>query len=454
MANILSLNSRINKRYNQLFKSKRIWFNSLIRREKAPWYVLILIALLYGLGIFSRGMHNMDYFIIWTRDFVHGNLLAEYHIDRVTTLGEPEDLTVPYTPFSLYLIGGVAKFLLLFLPDRDSTYVLSVNITSVAANFGIYYLLKRKYYSIGNLAPWVYLITPAVFIATPLLGYQDSIMTVFILLAIYFAQKENFLLSGVFGALAVMSKQLAAMPIFGLCVVILLQRNWKNVIRWAVGASFIASAVLSPFIISGNLANYLRAQSQASIHTMLSAQGANLPWLASYIFRIVTLPISEAVSKGGDVLDLNNLLIRRLTYLSLGITCVAIFLVWAVRNSRKLNFDPYSYTQASIIMYLSYYLIAAGVHENHIYPVLALLFSLNRFAEPRAAYKLCATALAIHLVNYYGLGRDISWIPSVRIQAPIISGILVMISLTSFALALKKIVVLTYSENQSKLNLN
>jgi Gpi18-like mannosyltransferase len=278
--------------------------STLIKKNRV---MLIIIALsVYIIQIRSFGTHNMSYYILWARSIVEGGLIEIYHANPASLIKSEESLTVPYTPLSQYLIAGVSWLFLRVLNDSDGTYIISVNVTCVLFTF----LTALLYYKNQKIAPVrspiIYLVTPAVLLSSPILGYEDSIMAFFIVAALIFFKREKFLLAGVLSGCAIFSKQLAIMPIVAIFLLLLLTKRYTPLMRAAAGAIFSSALILAPFIISGNLIYYFKAQGLASVHTMASAQGANFPWLGSLIYRVATLGTSEGFVAGGNGLRIPN----------------------------------------------------------------------------------------------------------------------------------------------------
>ena len=376
-----------------------------------PIYKLVrYLIIAAGIGIYmialkSSGTHNMDYYILWTSSFIHGKLFDLYHVSEATKAITSTNFTVPYTPFSLYIIGLFTKILFIFVQENSLNYIIAINLTCTLFTIGTFFLLRKLAITHKIISPYFYLFSPTVILATPILGYQDSIMTFFILLTIFFVERQRIILSGIFGSLAIMSKQLALMPILAVVIILFLRINHKKKGVFSLAFFLTTTTVLSPFIISGHAIEYFRAQALTSIHTMLSAGAANFPWLFSICVRIVRNGLSAGMINGGSLFVLEPQILRQIVYISLGIFCFSLFILWIKRElSSKIELN---YFKAACVMLLSYYLFSAEVHENHIFSILTLSFMLTNSRKQIVIYGLLSAATFANLLINYGFGRSL-----------------------------------------------
>ena len=329
-----------------------------------------------------------------------------YHATPESVIQNSDSLTVPYTPLSQYFTGAMSWLLLHFLPDERSTYVISVNLICVLFTFLTVFLFYRSRNSLNLKSPLLYLSTPAVFLISPKLAYEDSIMTFFLVSTYLTLRNEKYWLAGFFSGCSIFSKQLALMPIVALFLLLIYSKRIFPVIRFSTGSLASSFLILSPFIFTGNLFLYFKAQSLTSVHTMLSAQAANFPWLASLVYRITDLGLVGGLREGGNGLRIASDTFRQLGYLSSGMLTILIFVTWAIywgRRVRPENIDPLF---GASVMIFAYHLFNFGVHENHIFMLVPTLFLLGYNSRIWGTYKITVTALSISLLSAFGLGLD------------------------------------------------
>jgi hypothetical protein len=367
-------------------------------------FTLALIVTAYVVQIASEGTHNMSYYVLWTKSIAEGRLLEIYHATPESLIQNSDSLTVPYTPLSQYLTSAMSWLVLKFLPDERASFVISVNLTCVLFTFLTALCFYRTRKKLEIKSPLFFLATPAVILISPILGYEDSIMSFFLVAMLISVNNQKYFVGGLLAGCAVLSKQLTLMPVVAIFLLILYSKKLIPVFRFLSGAAVSACVILSPFILSGSILLYFKAQGLTSVHTMLSAQAANFPWLGSLLYRISELGFIDGFIKGGNGLRISNDQIRQISYLGSGIVTILVFVTWAIYWGRKVGAQNIDLTFGAAIMSLSYHLFNFGVHENHIYMLIPTLFLLSNRFEVWKIYKLAGTALTVSLVSAYGFG--------------------------------------------------
>jgi hypothetical protein len=376
------------------------------RLSNYAWPTIFVFVLAFYISqLRSEGTHNMSYYVLWARSIVDGNLLEIYHATSDSLFQNSDSLTVPYTPLSQYLIAGFAWLLLHVLSNSRETYVLAVNLTCTLFTFFTALLFFQNRRVLNIKQPIAYLLTPAVFLISPLLAYEDSIMSFFLVATIVSLKRNSYLLGGLLASCAVFSKQLALMPIFAIFLLLVFSRKFKPTVKFLAGAIFTSTVILTPFIWTGNLMWYFKAQSLTSVHTMASAQAANFPWLGSLIYRVSTLGVTQGLGLGGNGLRISSDTVRQASYLSSGLLTILVFLLWATYWGKKVGVQNLDLSLGATIMIFSYHLFSFGVHENHIFMLLPVVFLVSGYSKVWNIYKMVALALTSILISAYGIGN-------------------------------------------------
>ncbi len=380
------------------------WISNLDRRI----FVSLLVTIFtfsYILGTRSGGNSNIQYYVSWAQDIFHQRLLDSYHIkDGRSISAEIGELVVPYTPLTLYFFYISARVVFLFSKESFSNYIVVVNSVAVLSTFLTAFSMRKIGANAGFNPGLIFLITPTVILFSPILGFQDSLMTLFLILGIYFATKQRFLLAGTLLACSIWTKQLALMPVVSIFLVYIIHRKWRLLLKLSIAAGVSTFMILFPFIISGNLRAYLESQALTSVHTMLSAQATNFPYLASLLMRIKMDGVTSGFSQGGYGLRLDDDLIRQTIYLSLGLTTVSLFVYWLYKYSKLSNFESMDLWLVASFMIFTYYIFNAGVHENHAFAALPMLLLINNRKLGLKLYLISSTGLGLHLLITSGLG--------------------------------------------------
>ena len=372
---------------------------------------VVIVGIIYVLFVGSKGTQNTHYFEDWIEGFIKGDFYSLYHVIPYRGILETDNLTVPYPPFSLYILGLVAKILIIFGGEFPNVFLVASNLTSVIFTLLTALLLGIRGKDRGIYKPIFYLLTPAVFLISPILGYQDTIMSFFILASLLLAEKERYLLAGIAASLAVFSKQLAVMPMFGLGLLVVLSTNWRSVVRALFGFFSASVAVLLPFLMTGTLIAYFQAQALASVHTMMSAQNPNLPWLLSLISRIQTHGILNSESYSALPYHIDNQIWRQRIYLFFGALTVFIIIFYLLYWSQKIGRKNIAPLYVGAVAIATYNLFSFGVHENHVFMLIPILFAVTVTKIAKRIYLIVSAALALNLLATGGLGMSIAKFP-------------------------------------------
>lgn len=359
-----------------------------------------LYALLVTPFIAKPGTHNMYYYVNWTKGFLNGDLFELYHVG---TYVSQDNLTIPYTPVSLFLIGGMGKLLTTFFGFSDTVFMVAVNLTGILATV-FTTLLIMKWSDKHSIHHKYYLLSPAVLLISPILGYEDTISGLFLIIACKRFSQHRYYLFGIFGVLAVMTKQLAAIPIAGLVILLVLTRPGDGLKKFISAAIPTFLLILSPFIVNGTLIDYLKNQFLTSVHTMLTANSSNFPWILSMIYNVSSNGISKGLQSSGFGVVIENPILRITTYGFLGLLVILVILYLSVKLKRSVL--PWE-TQTFIIAYascLTYYFFSAGVHQNHIFLAIPTLFMILEIREFKYSYAIITMAVILEQLTTYGLG--------------------------------------------------
>ena len=397
----------IQRFHSHIVASRMGSFQSLFRIPRAWRFGLFILLLVYLTGAVSQGTSNLQYYLNWAEGINEGNLFELYHIENgKSTSASSQNFIVPYPPLTVYFFWITYRVLFFLDPSKVSHAIFMVNSAALVGTLGIAAALTKFGRIFGNLSGYIYLLIPAVFLLSPLLSYQDSLMALFLLLGIHELRKDHSLSAGVFLAASLMCKQLSLMPIAGLVMVLVMQRRYLLLVKGGLAFIGVILAVLSPFILSKNIFAYFESQALASIHTMLSAQAANVPYLVSLLYRCGSLGLAKGIEAGGSGLRIADGDIRQSIYLGFGLLAILLFCYWLFSSYRRFGFANLDYFHVSIMMIFTYYLFSAGVHENHIFMALPLIFCLPATRCSKRVLLAFSIGLTVHLIACWGLGAS------------------------------------------------
>jgi len=369
--------------------------------------MLFMILTAYVLGSFSKGTPNLPIYEGWANDISKGLLLELYHIKDgqsvSTTIGE---LIVPYPPITLLSFWIFAQLSKVFAMGGFASWGFIVNLSAVTATFFTAAVLSKSAKVFGSRTYLYFLASPAVFLLSPILGYQDALLTLFLVLGLHCLTRDRYALAGVFFGLALMSKQLSLMPIAAVIFVFLLQQKFLALTKICSSLLTTILIVLSPFIVKGNLFAYLESQALASVHTMLAAQTANFPYVITLTHRSIQEGFWEGLFLGGNGLRILDDQLRQLAYFGFAGVAGIVFLAWVVYFRSRFGLRSMNYWHVTSMMIFTYYLFCAGVHENHIFMALPLLLCLPASRAVKKIFLAFSIALFLHLLISWGIGAS------------------------------------------------
>jgi hypothetical protein len=331
--------------------------------------------------------------------------------------------TVDYPPVALYEMGLVGiVYRGLFPPyPNDWRLLVAVKLPGFFAGALLAWLLhgavlrasERRAVAVGAmLAVWL---NPAILLNGEILGYLDPLMMLPALLALFLAHQDRPALAGCALAVAALTKPQGVL--MAPAVLLAVGRlGGRPALGRAVGAGAVTGVLLFlPFILVGALPNALNAFWSFARRDLLSAQAANVWWIANWLERVRNLipehgvPAAYFVPVKG-VMALSTFLESGWPNPRPAATAAVLATIgwatWRLRQTRDLG----HHAALAALTVHAYFTLGVAVHENHILlavPLLAVAAALQpRF---RGAFVLVTIVAALGMNMFYGLGRGIGW---------------------------------------------
>jgi hypothetical protein len=320
------------------------------------------------------------------------------------------DYVIDYGPGSVLVLGAAGKLYALFapgLPNRPR-FNAAINLAPVLASLAIALLLAKS--AEGTLGRWralAFWLNPAVFLASPVLGYLDPIFAAFGVAAVLALMRGRHVPAAALAVAAVLLKPQGVLVLPVLVVVLLREAGPRVWLRAALSGAATAAVILLPWWTSGYLLSaldgFLRPLSQGT----LAPLGLNVWWIAGY---------SMQWAQGGpwplaDIVPLESFRAwagfdaRLVARILLGVATLAnLWLLWrAPREDRRMI------PLAAILQVHLYALLYTSVHENHTFLAVALaplLIGVWPHAKPLLAAASAYLFACLYLTA--GLGRRIT----------------------------------------------
>ena len=329
---------------------------------------------------------------------------------------------VVYPPFSLYELSAVGRIFKIFYPSFPDNTALTVAIkllvvcSEVGFLFLIFLFVKRKLgVQAGRWAALAYWLNPAMILAGSMLGYLDALF-VLPAAAAFLAATEGWLLtSGALIAVAAWTK-----PQGLVLVPAVILTAWA-VGNWRVGLARISSATaglvlgtvvsIAPVISAGGWPSMALSLSRLGHHDMLSGNACNVWWVIGYALRVQyavhDLGWWGAVTMRPRILGIGRVIEMGYPNPRMVGTLLAVgAMTWALWTARKAARDWSIVAAVGAFLMHAYAMLAAQVHENHLYAAVPLLV-IAAAARPRyrPVFWSLSAIFALNLNLFYGISE-------------------------------------------------
>ncbi len=197
--------------------------------------ILMIAAFILRIKLFSEKTHWSDMYF-W-QDW--GKYMAQFGPQNFY-----DHFNSDYLPFYPLILGLVYKLFNLTSSLHNIPiyyfYKLPASLADIIVGFLIFILVKKSHKKLAFLGLVLFLFNPAVFANSSMWGQVDIIGTLFVILALYFLKKENFLFPAIFSALALTTKTiyLLILPVF-IIFSFKISKNKKRQFIWFIKKMFI-----------------------------------------------------------------------------------------------------------------------------------------------------------------------------------------------------------------------
>jgi hypothetical protein len=321
----------------------------------------------------------------------------------------PGVYVVDYPPGSLIVLWGAGRLYSLFDPElrNGPGFNAAINLAPLLGSLVVAFLLWRSAPgAMGTRRALLFWLNPAVLLAVPVLGYQDTIFGALALGAVIALMERRPALAASLVVASGLVKPQGALLLPTLAVVLACEERPRAWLRAALPAVVVAVLVLLPWWADGHLLSALDGCRRPMQQTTLAPLGLNLWWFAGWLMdavrsgwqapaRIVTIP-EFAAWAGFDPRDPARLLLLAAT---------AATALWL---ARALPADRSAIPLSVVLVVHAYSLLGTSVHENHTF-LAVILLPLLAGAWPRSVPALAGTSafLFASLFNTAGFGRRI-----------------------------------------------
>jgi hypothetical protein len=379
---------------------------SVDRPRVEEWSLLILTVLVALSFLRAEGSPDVPTFLVWTRRALQLGLVQGY-----------AGITIDYPPLSLVLLHASA----LLSRSVGLTLFLGLKVSLLLALLLTGLVFRRGFGPLPLTLGVVAVLIPC----SVSLGYLDVYYAPLLLLALFALREGRW---GAFGFCYSAACLVKWQPlVLGPFLFAYVWKQGPQAFRRALGFAAVPMVIL--FLLFGPemLHAFLRALSDRG----LSSNALNLWWLVTHALH-ATWPAVFGPLQGGTAGHIYSpygaflqIVVLRLPFL---LSFAAVFISLWRREARF----PLLLSHA-LVGYLAYFMLATGVHENHLFvPVLLAAVMAARDGEGRR-FLIWASVFNANLWVFYGAsGR----MPVGRVLGLDLALPLSVLNLWFFALAL------------------
>lgn len=329
--------------------------------------------------------------------------------------------TVEYPPVALYALAAVGLAYRAYDPYYDdgpalnAVVKLSILLGDVGLCVALWALLRRTSIDAARLAVLFYWLNPAVILDGAYLGYLDPWLGALTMAAVLALERGRTTLCGALLAITALTKLQVALvlPMFALLFVRRGdgRRWWTGALGALLGAGAAVAVIVAPFARIGAFANMVQGAGRAFHHDMLSAENANIWWLATWLLR-AGYGVHDLGAWAAFTMPVRILGISRAMELgypnarTIGTALALAAMLWAFWLARRGSL-PVMLASGAFATH-AYTLLSVQVHENHLYLALPLMAAAGApLTRLRGPYALVSAVCLLNLFLFQGLGQDI-----------------------------------------------
>lgn len=366
---------------------------------------------------------------------------ATHSIVEFYLYGEP---LVNYPPLFVVLLVGLSKLYALFVPSLEITslqYVLiklPIVMADMATGAVIYLAVEEierrrgKVSRLPLLAAGLWLLNPSSIYVSSVWGQFEAIQALWMMAALLAAVKQRWGWSGIFMALAMLTKT-QAITIAPLLAVLALWDGWRNLLRWGITTAGVMLASLLPLWVGGARQPILNLYLDAVGFFPAMSMNAYNPWFIAHIRTRELLGhwVEDSTALVGPVTIRHVGMILVIAY-----TLLILFLFYrhwrpASRPAAAKIDAVYQvgvFFAAGLLIF-GFFILATEMHERYILPALAPLAVAAALIKPaRLPFALLSVTVFLNLIHVLPLTRaQIQWmetLPDIRFAISIANTVL------------------------------
>jgi hypothetical protein len=282
---------------------------------------------------------------------------------------------------------------------------------SLGIVLAVWLFVKRALGVVPMRALAIFWLHPVLILVSPVLGYTDSIFTLFCLASLMLCFRRRYTSSVLFLALACLTKPQSVLVIPVVATVVFAEGRWRALWRYGLRLALFSLVITLPYVFAGRFLGIFAGVLQNAYNPALSAQQLNIWWLLGGLVQAsqgasqrVLPDVIVMVSRG----DFKSWAGIHPSWIALPAFAIftSINLHFLLKSLRAGN--RWSIFWSAALEVFGFTMLMMCTHEHHLYSffVYALpLLALGHQSMTRLYWLLSALfGLNIFLFNGFGQG--------------------------------------------------
>lgn len=338
-------------------------------------YSLILTGLIIRLALIPiPGFKiDVDTWAAWASR-VYGLGFSNFYSDQIWTNYTPGYLYILwFLGFlkNLFQIGNSTFYLILKLPSIISEIILSIFI---------YKIIAKKSTSWANITTGLILFNPAFIFNSSIWGQIDGLLTLFLILSLYYFHYQRFFLSLCLFGIGFLIKPQAILILPFMALYFVKNLKIRNLVIFVSAAPVVILLLSLPFFTQQPFSGIV------NLFVKMLGDYPSTSLFAYNFWGVVGFWIPDQTIWNG------------LSYQAWGY--ILYLLYWILVGYFYLKKELSLYALAALFT-LSFFFLPTRVHERYLYPALVFLIFYAAAIKSRVLLILSAILSFIHLLNLY-----------------------------------------------------
>ena len=435
ISQLVSSSGRSARSYSLESQGSKTKITGFLRRTEASfkkYRIVILLFIIFGvlrvfLAAFTPG-HSFDTHTekAWLNIFQSKGLFAIFPYSDILPPFMGLRPIFPYPPVLAYILAFIPS-----LPTQTNLASVMIRLPGIAGDLllGVVVFLALKNRGVFSIAVPALILSLLNLVDSSVWGQYDSIVALFIVLAVWLVASKRIELGWIFMALAVCTKQTSLVVVPALLLLSLKQKSWSRLFYGVLAFVTVFFLIWYPFVQNGTSLDFAIGASGLRLWTPgggldpVSPEGGGGTSIWAFnIWPLITTSFNGQTPVAG-IIGVKDTLPNQFlffSYFQAGIILFALaYVILAMRTWKSTSLQD-TFLQFGLLL-LAFYILPTRVHERY------LLFGLSFLPLVYGTSKRIIGSYIILLMTYFlTLGYSLidgPWRGSAGLFSPIVNSI-------------------------------